>query len=95
MSIFGLKCSKSRGKSVVFDLGKSLKSKRIIGVQGRYEHVHRFNGFLRLPLARAGKYPKIILTAASQPHRLGNLSCARNSQGSKERGGGLSASKEL
>ena len=32
MSIFGLKCSKSRGKSVVFDLGKSVKSKRIIAV---------------------------------------------------------------
>ena len=29
MSIFGVKWSKSRGKSVIFDLGKSVKSKRI------------------------------------------------------------------
>ena len=46
-------------------------------------------------LGRAGKYAKISLTAASKPHLLGNLSCAGSSQGSKGRGGGMSASKEL
>ena len=47
MSILGLKCSKSRGKSVVFDLGKSVKSKRIIatrkwGVEGMSSHLEFF-----------------------------------------------------
>ena len=33
MSIFGVKWSKSRGKSVLFDLGKSVKSKRITAAE--------------------------------------------------------------